>query len=190
MKWVISAVLVAVALVTAAFAYRSLSGKSTKAPTTAQADPTTDQQAPEQPEAPPAGQGAEETPPVDLDLTAQDTQGSSDAALLIAEGRALEQEGKRAQAMAFYERALSITPNDAALLSRMAFNHLNRGDNKSAEDFAARAAAVDPTSSEAWIVLGAARDGLGNRAGARDAYKRCVELAKGEYVEECRRMVR
>jgi hypothetical protein len=189
-KWVISAVLVAVALVVAAFAYRSISGKgtTTHAPGPSPDDPTTGQEAlaplPEGAQVPP---GEEQQPPVDLDLTAQ---GSNDAAMLIAEGKALEQEGKRAQAMAFYDRALSITPNDAALLSRMAFNHLNRGDNKSAEDFAGRAAAVDPTSSEAWIVLGAARDGLGNRAGAREAYKRCVELARGQYVEECRRMVR
>jgi Flp pilus assembly protein TadD len=72
----------------------------------------------------------------------------------------------------------------------MAFNHLNRGDNQSAEDFASRAAAVDPTSSEAWIVLGAARDGQGNRTGGRDAYKSCVDHGQGDYVEECRRMLR
>jgi len=188
---VISAVVVAATLVGAAFLYRSLGGKGeTKpAPDAQQVDPTTSQQLPETPadDTAQAGERAADEPPVDLDLTAQ---GNGDASMLIAEGRALEQEGKRVQAMAFYERALSITPNDSALLSRMAFNLLNRGDNQSAEDFAARAAAVDPTSSEAWIVLGAARDGLGNRAGARDAYKRCVEVGKGEYVEECRRMVR
>jgi len=190
LRWVISAVLVAATLVGAAFLYRSFSSKGTTkhAPDVQQVDPTTGQQLPAPPanETAQAGETAEE-PPVDLDLTAK---GSDDAAMLIAEGRALEQEGKRVQAMAFYERALSITPNDSGLLSRMAFNLLNRGDNQSAEDFAARAAAVDPMSSEAWIVLGAARDGLGNRAGARDAYKRCVEVGKGEYVEECRRMVR
>jgi DNA-binding response OmpR family regulator/Flp pilus assembly protein TadD len=190
LRWVISAVVVAATLVGAAFLYRSFSGKGVTKPTpdVQQVDPTTGQQLPEPAnDTAQAGETAEEVPPVDLDLTAK---GSDDAAMLIAEGRALEQEGKRVQAMAFYERALSITPNDSALLSRMAFNLLNRGDNQSAEDFAARAAAVDPTSSEAWIVLGAARDGLGNRAGARDAYKRCLEVGKGEYVEECRRMVR
>jgi len=33
---------------------------------------------------------------------------------------------------------------------------------------------------------------LGGRSGvgAREAYKRCVDIAKGDYVEECRRMVR
>jgi DNA-binding response OmpR family regulator len=191
LRWVISAVVVAAALVGAAFLYRSFSGKGATKPmqNVQQVDPTTGQQLPEDPanDTAQAGETTEDTPPVDLDLTAK---GSDDAAMLIAEGRSLEQEGKRVQAMAFYERALSITPNDSALLSRMAFNLLNRGDNQSAEDFAARAAAVDPTSSEAWIVLGAARDGLGNRAGAREAYKRCIEVGKGEYVEECRRMVR
>jgi len=202
-RWVISAVLVAVVLVGAAFLYRSLNPSSTARPHTEQpetAQPTAGAHAegnnvdPSSPAAAqdqtatggatdPSHKGSNEGP---VDVT---EQGSGDAAMLIAEGRALEQEGKRSQAMAFYDRALAITPNDSALLSRMAFNHLNRGDNQSAEDFAGRAAAVDPGSSEAWIVLGAARDGLGNRAGARDAYKRCVEVGKGDYVEECRRMV-
>jgi Flp pilus assembly protein TadD len=72
----------------------------------------------------------------------------------------------------------------------LAFNHLNRGDNARARDFAARAAALDARSSEAWIVLGAARDALGERTAAREAYKSCVELGHGDYVTECRRMVR
>ena len=189
-RWVISAVVVAVALIVFAFVYRSVRPTARTQPEPMQVDPTSGQaQAAPDPNAQPthAGATAEEPPPVDLDLTAQAT---SDAAALIAEGRALEQAGKRTQAMELYDRALAITPNDPALLSRMAFNHLNRGDNKSAEDFAARAAAVDPTSSEAWIVLGAARDGQGNRTGGREAYKSCVELGRGDYVEECRRMLR
>ena len=83
MKWVISAVLVAVALVVAAFAYRSISGKGgdARAPEPSHDDPATGQDAP----APLPEQGSqaaqgEEPPPVDLDLTAQ---GSSDALIHI-----------------------------------------------------------------------------------------------------------
>jgi Flp pilus assembly protein TadD len=109
---------------------------------------------------------------------------------MFEQARALEQAGKRTQALALYERLLAARPNDAAVLTRLAFNHLNRGDNARARDFAARAAALDARSSEAWIVLGAARDALGERTAAREAYKSCVELGHGDYVTECRRMVR
>ena len=47
-----------------------------------------------------------------------------------------------------------------------------------------------PTSSEGWIVLGAARHALGDPHGARDAYRKCVEIGRGSYVEECRRVAR
>ena len=57
-------------------------------------------------------------------------------------------------------------------------------------DYASRAVAVDPKSSEGWIVLGAARHALRNREGAREAYRKCVEFGEGQYVRECRRMVR
>jgi len=192
-RWVISAVALAAVLIGAAFLYRSISGGSKRAPQgeigqAAEGAGKAGAPAPDHATAPQVDTMIEDEPaPADLDLT---VEGKKDAERLIAEGRELEQSGKRTQAMALYDRALAITPNDPELLSRMAFNHLNRGDNKSAEDFAARAAAVDPTSSEAWIVLGAARDGQGNRTGARDAYKRCVELGRGDYVEECRRMLR
>jgi cytochrome c-type biogenesis protein CcmH/NrfG len=49
---------------------------------------------------------------------------------------------------------------------------------------------VDPTSSEGWIVLGAARHALGDPRGARDAYRECAERGVGEYVVECKRMLR
>jgi Tfp pilus assembly protein PilF len=74
------------------------------------------------------------------------------------------------------------------VLSHLAFGYLNRGDNQQAADFAARAVAIDPTSSEGWIVLGAARDALGDGKSARDAYRKCVELGQGDYVQECRRV--
>ena len=48
--------------------------------------------------------------------------------------------------------------------------------------------AVNPESSEGWIVLGAAKHALRGKAG-RDAYRtKCVELGKGAHVEECRRV--
>ncbi|MGD8860750.1 MAG: DUF4388 domain-containing protein [Myxococcales bacterium] len=109
---------------------------------------------------------------------------------LLARARVLEKEGKRKQAIAMYEAALEDHPNAAPLLSRLAFSYLNRGKNRLARDYAGRAVAVDPTSSEGWIVLGAARHALGDPRGARDAYRECAERGVGEYVIECKRMLR
>jgi cytochrome c-type biogenesis protein CcmH/NrfG len=49
---------------------------------------------------------------------------------------------------------------------------------------------VSPDSSEGWIVLGAAKQALGDPHAAREAYRRCAEVGTGVYVEECRRMAR
>lgn len=109
---------------------------------------------------------------------------------LVKHARSLEQQGKPRQALALYEQAATLDPNAPDVLSRLAFNYLNRGENERASDFAARAVAVDPTNSEGWIVLGAARQALSDPRGARDAYRKCVELGRGPYVAECRRVAR
>lgn len=112
------------------------------------------------------------------------------ASALLEQARALEKAGKPRQALELLEQAVALDPNAPEALSRLAFGYLNRGENLRAAEFAARAVAVDPTSSEGWIVLGAARDATGDGKGARDAYRNCVEIGKGEYVTECRRVAR
>jgi tetratricopeptide (TPR) repeat protein len=109
---------------------------------------------------------------------------------LVDEAHSLEQQGKPRQALQLYEQAIAIDPNDSTVLARLAFGYLNRGENEQASDYASRAVAVDPASSEGWIVLGAARHALGDKAGARDAYRKCVEVGRGPYVDECRRVAR
>jgi CheY-like chemotaxis protein len=109
---------------------------------------------------------------------------------LVEEARKLEAKGKRRRAVELYEQALAVRQDGSEALGKLAFHYLNQGDNGTAADYAARAAVEDPTSSEAWIVLGAARDGLKDREGAREAYRKCVELGKGIYVQECRRLLR
>jgi Tfp pilus assembly protein PilF len=78
---------------------------------------------------------------------------------------------------------------DSSVSSRLAFGYLNRGKNPEAATFAARAVEADPSNSEGWIVLGAARQSLGDRKGANDAYRKCAELGRGEYVPECKKML-
>jgi hypothetical protein len=72
----------------------------------------------------------------------------------------------------------------------LAFGYLNRGRNNDASTYAARAVEIDPTNSEGWIVLGAGKSELGDRKAAKEAYRKCVELGRGPYVAECKRMVR
>lgn len=117
---------------------------------------------------------------------ADDPQGRVHA--LMEQARTLELAGKPRKAMELYEQAEAIDPNAADVLSRLAFNYLNRGENQKASDYAARAVAVSPASSEGWIVLGAAKHALGDPRAARDAYRKCVELGQGPYVDECRRV--
>ncbi|MFI5307343.1 MAG: hypothetical protein ACHQ53_08325 [Polyangiales bacterium] len=85
------------------------------------------------------------------------------------------------------------TPRDAALAQQVAaasYIQLNAKHNLRARELAERAVALDDTSSEAWIVLGAARGALGDHRGAREAYRSCAERAVGEYALECRRLAR
>ncbi|MDH5671055.1 MAG: tetratricopeptide repeat protein [Myxococcales bacterium] len=112
------------------------------------------------------------------------------AAAVVSEAEALFKKGDHKAALAAYERALALDSGHALALSRSAFIQLNRGRKREAAELAGRAVAIDPKNSEAWIVLGAARGALGDRAGAREAYGRCAEGATGEFVVECRRMAR
>ena len=109
---------------------------------------------------------------------------------ILLKAQQLDREGKRTQASALYEQVLESAPGRSDVLSHLAFNYLNNGRNKDAEEYAARAVAVDPRSSEGWIVLGAARHVRGDVTGAHEAYRRCAEQATGDYVTECQRMLR
>ena len=86
--------------------------------------------------------------------------------------------------------AIEVNPNGHAALTDLAWALLNRSQFQEAEQFAERASVLDPTSSKAWITLGAARQSLRNASGAREAYQACVDQGQGSYVRECRAMLR
>jgi len=117
-------------------------------------------------------------------ITASDAEGYE---TLLAQAR---KQGYRRAAESSYLQALSIQPEGAQALSGLAMLYLNLGKNKDARDRAQAAVKVDPSNSEAWIVLGAALSSLGDSSGANAAYARCAELPSGKYVPECRRLVR
>jgi len=78
-------------------------------------------------------------------------------------------------------------PNRADVLRKMAYYYLNSGRHRDAERYASRAVGADPRSSQGWILLGLARDGLQDVEGAKSAFQRCTQ-AEGPYVSECRRL--
>ena len=95
--------------------------------------------------------------------------------------------------MELYQQAIAVNPSGHEALSNLAFLLLNRGrgdDMTNARDYALRATQADPTDALAWLVLGAARDALRDRAGAREAYAQCVAQGQGPHVRECRAMTR
>jgi tetratricopeptide (TPR) repeat protein len=157
---------------------------------TAQREPAPAAPAPEAQPRPRAAQPAQPAAQATPRPAGAATDVAAQVSALTEQARALEQQGKPKQAIALYEQAVALDPTAPRVLSRLAFSYLNRGQNQQASEYAARALAVDPTSSEGWIVLGAARHALGDPHGARDAYRKCVEIGRGAYVEECRRVAR
>jgi len=161
-------------------------------PTAAAQEPAaaTQEPAPAAPEQVPAQAPSQAEPAPGEPAAAPSDEVAARAHELVQQARVLEQQGKPRQALQLYEEAAGLVPNDAEILGRLAFGLLNRGENEQASDYAARAVAVDPTNSEGWIVLGAARYALGDKNGAKDAYRKCVEIGRGPYVEECRKVAR
>ncbi|MEO0326589.1 MAG: hypothetical protein AAF447_26820 [Myxococcota bacterium] len=104
---------------------------------------------------------------------------------LLAEAEGLRGRSKVAK----LREAVAVNPNGAVANAELGFELLNRGRYREAAEFAERATMLEPTSSMAWITLGAARQALRDRDGANEAYRQCVELGTGEYVRECRRML-
>lgn len=89
-----------------------------------------------------------------------------------------------------YRAAIAANPNGSEALASLAFLLLNRGQNPEAAELAERAVTVDPTSSKGWITLGAARQALRDQPGGRAAYQACVDQGQGQYVNDCRLMLR
>lgn len=146
-------------------------------PSVAAVDPTLHEGEPEPPE----------NDPVVVDEPAATPEALQRYDALLVEGATRK---NRARIREIYEEAVSINPNGDAALSKLAYYFLNAGKNEEAREYAQRAVAANPKSSEGWIVLGAAREALRDREGAAEAYKQCATLAEGEFVNECKRLAR
>ncbi len=91
----------------------------------------------------------------------------------------------RGLAIEEYERAVSVNPRGVEALLKLAYHNLNLSKYRTAELFATRAVKVSPSNARGWFLLGAARDALGDRKGALEAYERCAQ-AKGPYAAPCK----
>ncbi|MBO6936355.1 MAG: DUF4388 domain-containing protein [Deltaproteobacteria bacterium] len=118
--------------------------------------------------------------------TAEVPAPTGDYATLLEEANGLR--GRRKEAK--LREAIDANPLGGEALTELAWILLNRGQYAEARDFSQRASTIDPTSSKAWITLGAARQSLRDQEGAMEAYRNCVETGTGQFVAECRRVLR
>ena len=71
---------------------------------------------------------------------------------------------------------------------KQAFALFNAGKFAAAEREAVKATRSHPTRADAWLVLGAARDALGDHSGAISAYRTCGVRARGPAARDCHRL--
>lgn len=84
-----------------------------------------------------------------------------------------------------------VTPTeDAVRLREASRSALERGSLKTSVEAGESAVALDPTDSEAWLVLGAAYQQMGNLEQARRCFRSCLEKGKGGSRGECAAMLR
>jgi tetratricopeptide (TPR) repeat protein len=79
---------------------------------------------------------------------------------------------------------------DAVRLRELSRSALERGSLKSSIEAGEQSVDLDPTDSEAWLVLGAAYQQMGSLGEARRCFRSCVEKGKGGSRGECAAMLR
>jgi tetratricopeptide (TPR) repeat protein len=83
----------------------------------------------------------------------------------------LRQQERLADAIAVYDKALEIDPDDAGVLLRRGLAYAAAGDLVSAETDYRRSISADSLDTLPWVNLGIARAALGDGAGAIAAYR-------------------
>ena len=132
--------------------------------------------------------GAEEVEPVENPAVIYPGTGAVDTYDAQLELARRLKRGSRA--VAAYRRAIALNPEGADALAELGRLMLARQHTREATELAERATALEPSNALAWVTLGAARQMRGDRQGARQAYQNCAKLGRGQYVSECRAMLR
>ena len=110
-----------------------------------------------------------------------------DYASLLAEARKLGRKGKRAAAIAMYEKAVSLNDRGDAAMAAIANIYLDQGSNGKALDWANRAVQANSRNADGFLVIGTVHQLNERKAEARAAFKRYLEISpRGKAAEEVR----
>ncbi len=99
-------------------------------------------------------------------------------------GRHEEEAGHRQQAQSYFSHALSLTPDNAAILTHYAAVLLQGGEYRRALDAASRATLLAPDSPDAFTVLGFAQFMLDRSQDAARSWKRSLQLRPDATVQQ------
>ncbi len=127
-------------------------------------------------------------PGEELGSVVEGSGGASSAEVDALLERARTARGKKQ--LTLLREAVALDGDREDAVGELAFRLLAAGRNREAAEHADRATRLNPKDARAWVTLGAALQGMGERFSAQQAYRSCVEQGEGPFVKECRPMVR
>ncbi|MBI5523381.1 MAG: tetratricopeptide repeat protein [Desulfarculus sp.] len=105
------------------------------------------------------------------------TWSPEDVALLNDKASLLQGLGRRDEALAQYETALALQPDNPVLQNNLAWMLVRQNQKlERAEALAGRATQLDPGRASYWDTLGLAQQARGNQAGAAASYHQALKL--------------
>ena len=116
-----------------------------------------------------------------LALIAPLARGDADADVLNAYGIALSEAGESRAAVAQFERAISVDPNNAPAYQNLGIAALRAGDLRSAEEKLTRALQLNPRLPLALNALGVLYVRRGDMTRAEEMWKRSFEADRTQY---------
>ena len=93
---------------------------------------------------------------------------------------ALERMGRSAEAAMWYQEALNLSPDDAALLFHTGRLYNEEGRFQAASERLSRAVELEPSFGPAWVELARSRGETDDPLGAAEALTLALELAPGD----------
>ena len=102
------------------------------------------------------------------------------AAAMRSLASALEQMGRQAEAVMWYQQALGLSPDDARLQFHTGRLYNNEGRFDAAAERLSRAVELEPSFGAAWVELARSRSEAGDHLSAAEALTRALDLAPGD----------
>jgi tetratricopeptide (TPR) repeat protein len=101
---------------------------------------------------------------------------------LIRQGRELVDAGKVPEAIAIYQQASALAPDNARVFSAIGFLQAKQRDYQAAVEAYEQAIKLDARNADFYYALGYSKANLNDNAGAAEAYRQATQL-KPDYVE-------